>query len=117
MSGPKWLGDQPIEGSYKSHQIPIPEPSKKPEQLDLLKTWLESYEPHEFFDKNAGIFEAIDKYVIPSSNSKKMGQRKETYDAYRQINLPDWQGATQEKGSDASCTKILGGYLRDVFEA
>lgn len=117
LSGPKRLGDQPLEGSYKSHQIPIPAPAEKSEQLELLNSWFESYNPHEFFDEQAGLLDIIDKYVVPSSNSKKMGQRKETYDAYRPISLPDWKTLAKEKDTEASSTKVLGEYLRDVFKA
>lgn len=116
MSGPKYLDGAPIEGSYKSHQVPLASPASVPEQFDLLKEWLESYEPADIFSSEAGLLEKLDKYILPPSPGKKMGQRKETYDAYRNIDLPDWAGLAQEKGGEASSTKAVGRFIRDVFK-
>jgi xylulose-5-phosphate/fructose-6-phosphate phosphoketolase len=116
MSGPKFLDGAPIEGSYKSHQVPLASPATVPEQFDLLKQWLESYSPADIFSSEAGTLSKIDAYVVPSNSAKKMGQRKETYDAYHNIDLPDWKNLTKGKGSDASSTKLVGQFIRDVFK-
>lgn len=113
MTGPKWLGNEPVEGSWKSHQVPLPSPATIPEQLEMLKDWLESYRPAGFFDE----LELVDKYVIPSNNAKKIGQRKETYNDYRQIKLPDWTTMAKEKRDEASETRLAGEFIRDVFLA
>ena len=116
MSGPKSLNGEPIEGSYKSHQVPLPSPTTVPEQFDLLKEWLESYGPADIFGSEAGFLTKIDEYVVPSNPAKRMGQRKETYDCYQKIDLPDWMALTHEKGSNASSTKAVGKFIRDVFK-
>lgn len=87
-----------------------------PEQFDLLKEWLESYSPSDIFGSEATALNKIDKYVIPSNSTKKMGQRKETYDVYHDIDLPDWKTLTEHKGKNASSTKLVGQFIRDVFK-
>lgn len=116
MSGPKYLDGAPIEGSYKSHQVPLASPTSVPEQFDLLKQWLESYKPSDIFSSEAKLLEKLDKYVIPSSSAKRMGQRKETYDAYRGVDLPDWKVLCHEKGTEASATKAVGHFIKEVFK-
>ena len=49
-TGPKVVDGLQIEGSFRAHQVPIT--MEKPEHLELLKEWLESYRPQELFDKN-----------------------------------------------------------------
>ncbi|PVF98371.1 D-xylulose 5-phosphate/D-fructose 6-phosphate phosphoketolase [Serendipita vermifera] len=116
MSGPKALAGVPIEGSYKSHQVPLSSPTKEEEQFKLLKAWLESYEPDTILSPETKLLEKIDKYVIPSDPQKRMGQRKETNIEYHPIDVPDWIPLTQEKGCEFSSTKLLAKYLAEVFK-
>merc|ERR1719346_722313 len=49
-TGPKELDGQTIEGTFKAHQVPIPNAAKDPKHLQLLEQWLRSYRPEELFD-------------------------------------------------------------------
>lgn len=113
MTGPKYLGNEPIEGSWKAHQVPLPTPASVPEQLEMLKSWLESYRPAGFFED----LELIDKYIVPSDKTKRMGQRKEVVNSFQPVKLPDWTEFAKEKGTEASETRLAGEFLRDVFIA
>ncbi|KAG8806859.1 hypothetical protein FRC17_004766 [Serendipita sp. 399] len=87
-----------------------------PEQFDLLKQWLESYNPSEVFSKDSQLLKLVDQYIIPSDPSKRMGQRKETYDTHYSVDLPDWKGLAVQKGENASETKCAGAFIRDTFK-
>lgn len=50
-TGPKVVDGHQVEGSWRSHQIPISDPIGKPEQLAELEAWLRSYKPEELFDE------------------------------------------------------------------
>ena len=50
-TGPKFVDGKKAEGSWRSHQVPIPD-MKTPEHLALLEEWLRSYKPEELFDAN-----------------------------------------------------------------
>src|SRR5258708_29249159 len=52
MTGVKEMDGEPIEGSYRSHQIPIPDPKTNPEHFRLLEGWLRSYHIEELFDEH-----------------------------------------------------------------
>ncbi|GHP13930.1 putative phosphoketolase 1 [Lentilactobacillus fungorum] len=52
-TGPKKdLDGNPIEGSFRAHQVPIPVAAGSMEHKDLLIDWLKSYKPEELFDEN-----------------------------------------------------------------
>src|SRR5207237_7424344 len=49
-TGVREVDGKPVEGSFRSHQVPIPDPKTNPEHLALLENWLRSYRPEELFD-------------------------------------------------------------------
>ena len=50
-TGPKLWMDLPVEGTFRSHQVPLTDPAKNPEHLKQLEDWLKSYKPEELFDE------------------------------------------------------------------
>ena len=50
-TGPKMVDGLQIEGTFRSHQVPLSDPATHPEHLKLLEDWLRSYRPEELFDE------------------------------------------------------------------
>ncbi|HEX2693747.1 MAG TPA: phosphoketolase family protein, partial [Gemmatimonadaceae bacterium] len=48
-TGPKVVDGKKVEGTFRSHQVPIADVSK-PKNLALLEEWMRSYRPEELFD-------------------------------------------------------------------
>jgi xylulose-5-phosphate/fructose-6-phosphate phosphoketolase len=46
------LDGKPVEGSFRSHQVPVADVRENPAHLKLLEDWLRSYRPEELFDAN-----------------------------------------------------------------
>ncbi|GAB1203350.1 hypothetical protein APSETT445_001985 [Aspergillus pseudonomiae] len=113
-SGPKELHGQFIEGSFHSHQVPLPNAKKDKEELQALQKWLSSYNPHELFTETGDAIDDV-KSIIPSDDSKKLGQRFEAYKAYKPPNLPDWRTFCVEKGTQESSMKTIGKFIDKVF--
>lgn len=113
-SGPKELHGQFIEGSFHSHQVPLPKAKSDKEQLDLLQKWLAGYKPNDLFTADGDIIDEI-KSVIPTSNEKKLGQRIESYNSYVQPKLPAWRTFGVEKGTNESAMKVIGKLINEVF--
>ncbi|KZT39557.1 D-xylulose 5-phosphate/D-fructose 6-phosphate phosphoketolase [Sistotremastrum suecicum HHB10207 ss-3] len=114
-TGPKELDGKFIEGSFASHQVPLTAPKKNDEQFALLKEWLEQYEIHDLITE-AGKPIAEILSIIPEDHTKRMGTRKETYDCYQPLDLPDWNELTVKKGTQESCMEAVGKYLLKVIE-
>ena len=51
-TGPKVVDGKTVEGTWRSHQVPLAEHGDNPEHLQLLETWMRSYRPEELFDAN-----------------------------------------------------------------
>ncbi|MEU6762339.1 phosphoketolase family protein [Streptomyces sp. NPDC046853] len=49
-TGPVTVDGLPVEGTWRSHQVPLAEVRENPEHLGQLEAWLRSYRPHELFD-------------------------------------------------------------------
>ena len=69
-TGPKKdLDGNPIEGSFRAHQVPIPVAAGSMEHKDLLIDWLKSYKPEELFDENGTVLPEI-REVAPKGDKR-----------------------------------------------
>ncbi len=48
-TGPKFVDGEPVEGTWRAHQVPIKD-FTDPAHIKLLEGWMRSYRPHELFD-------------------------------------------------------------------
>ncbi|KAG6879610.1 hypothetical protein C0992_000638 [Termitomyces sp. T32_za158] len=111
-TGPKVHNGEFIEGSFRSHQVPLPEAKTNPEELQMLQKWLESYGPKELFNRDGSPVDAIMK-IVPEGG-KRMGMRDESYKAYQPLQTPDWRNFTSKAGEDISCMKAIGQFIKEV---
>src|SRR5512133_1608502 len=51
-TGPKEVDGQPMEGTFRAHQVPLAKLAENPEHLAALEAWMRSYRPEELFDDN-----------------------------------------------------------------
>ncbi|WP_329403970.1 phosphoketolase family protein [Streptomyces melanogenes] len=49
-TGPAEVDGEPVEGTWRSHQVPLASVREDPEHLRQLEAWLRSYRPQELFD-------------------------------------------------------------------
>jgi len=105
-----------IEGSFHSHQVPVPDAKTDAEGLKTLQEWLSSYNPSELFTEEGRPTDEI-LAVIPQENEKRLGQVRETYAGREPIVVPDWKELAVAKGSDESCMRLVGKYMDKVFLA
>jgi xylulose-5-phosphate/fructose-6-phosphate phosphoketolase len=69
-TGPKEVDGLPVEGTWRAHQVPIAR-FTRPEHLQQLQAWLQSYQPQELFDE-AGKFRAEFAALAPTGR-RRMG--------------------------------------------
>jgi xylulose-5-phosphate/fructose-6-phosphate phosphoketolase len=115
LSGPKIVHGEFVEGSFHSHQVPLPLAKTSDEELKQLQTWLASYKPEELFTKEGVPVDAV-LSVIPVVNEKKLGQRKESFAACKPLLTPNWEDSCVPKGSQESCMKAVGRFLKEVVK-
>lgn len=102
-----------IEGSFHSHQVPLPKAKSDESQLGELKEWLSRYRVQELI-KDGKPTETVLR-ILPKVDEKKLGQLPLANDPYVGLTAVDWKGYGAEKGTNSSCMQATGKYLDKVF--
>jgi xylulose-5-phosphate/fructose-6-phosphate phosphoketolase len=118
-TGPKVVDGKPVEGTWRTHQVPIAD-FKDPEHLRQLEGWMRSYRPEELFDTN-GKF--LDEYAsLAPTGHRRMGSNPHANggELLAPLSLPDFRTYAVPVAApgqvDAPATRVLGTYLRDVMK-
>jgi len=118
-TGPKVVDGLPVEGTWRAHQVPLAEVREKPEHLAMLESWMRSYRIDELFDDQGRPLPALVDWL--PTRERRMGSNPHANGGLlsRDLRLPDIGDYAVEvaaPGADtAEATRVLGGYLRDVF--
>ncbi|MFI6586136.1 phosphoketolase [Embleya sp. NPDC050493] len=118
-TGPRTVDDVPVEGTWRSHQVPLAGVRENPEHLALLDAWMRSYRPDELFDAD-GRPTPIVLANVPAGDTR-LGAVPETNGGalLRELPLPDLHDfavkVTEPGASSSEPTRALGEYLREVF--
>src|SRR6202522_3065194 len=117
-TGPKMVDGKRIEGSFRSHQVPITDPAKNPQHLKQLEEWLRSYRPAELFDQSGRL--KAELAALAPSGDKRMGANPNANGGLllRDLRMPDFADYAvdvPEPGiTGIGDTRVLGKFLRDV---
>ncbi len=118
-TGPKSWRGVPIEGTFRAHQVPLTGVRTDPEQRALLESWMRGYRPEELFDAEGRPRPVLTAQVPPAP--KRMGANRPANGGTLlvDLDLPDpgvYAVPVASPGvSWAEGTRVLGGYIRDVF--
>ena len=120
-TGPKVVDGRRAEGSWRSHQVPLPDTRTNPEHLRQLEEWLRSYRPEELFDANGRLLSEL--AALAPQGLRRMGANPRTNGGLivRDLRLPDFRDYAVEVATpgvgEAEATRVLGRFLRDVMAA
>ncbi|SLG13643.1 phosphoketolase family protein [Mycobacteroides abscessus] len=118
-TGPATVDGLQVEGTWRSHQVPVGDVRENAGHRALLDEWMRSYRPEELFD-DCGAPNSIVKQLIPSGH-RRMGSNPHTNGGavLKPLVLPDpgtFGVVTGRPGGvPASPTRILGRYLRELM--
>ena len=117
-TGPKVVDGLQVEGSFRSHQVPLSDPAKHPAHLALLEAWLRSYKPEELFDPLGRLRPELAE--LAPEGERRMGANPHANGGrlLRDLQLPDFRAyaaAVPQPGAPGlGDTRVLGPFLRDV---
>ena len=120
-TGPKEVDGQPMEGTFRAHQVPLAKLAENPEHLAALEAWMRSYRPEELFDEDGRV--AAEITALAPEGERRMGANPHANGGLllRDLSLPDFRDyavAVDAPGTTSSeATRVLGGWLRDVMRA
>ncbi|RKH37753.1 phosphoketolase family protein [Corallococcus sicarius] len=118
-TGPHEVDGKQVEGTWRSHQVPLEEVRTNPAHLKILEAWLHSYRPRELFDSHGTLREELAE-VAPKGRLR-MGVNAHSNGGQLLVPLvlPGFRDYAVDPGppgsKEVSATRVLGGYLRDVM--
>jgi xylulose-5-phosphate/fructose-6-phosphate phosphoketolase len=120
-TGPKVLDGQRIEGTFRSHQVPLTAPKARLDELKMLEDWMKSYRPEELFDERG----ALQRHLadLAPAGDRRMGANPHANGGrlLRDLHVPDFRSyavAVDAPGAaDAEDTRVAGRFLRDVVRS
>jgi xylulose-5-phosphate/fructose-6-phosphate phosphoketolase len=118
-TGPEVVNGLPVEGTFRSHQVPLSKVGSDEAQLAALEAWMRSYEPEEQFDNDGALVPELSD--LSPSGDRRMGANPVANGGrvLVELNMPDFteyavalerHGASREEN-----TRPLGKLLRDIF--
>jgi xylulose-5-phosphate/fructose-6-phosphate phosphoketolase len=118
-TGPKSVDGVPVEGTFRSHQVPLAELAKKPDHIRMLEEWMKSYRPQELFDEHGAPIPEITQ--LPPQGERRMSANPHANGGLllKPLKLPDFRDfavAIPKPGAvQAEATRVMGRMLRDVL--
>jgi xylulose-5-phosphate/fructose-6-phosphate phosphoketolase len=119
-TGPKELEGHKLEGSWRSHQVPVADVRENPSHLRVLEDWMKSYRPEELFDASGKLHPEL-KALAPKG-ARRMSANPHANGGLlrKELKLPDFRDyavpVTIRGGTLHGNTKPLGEFLRDVMK-
>jgi xylulose-5-phosphate/fructose-6-phosphate phosphoketolase len=119
-TGPKVIDGLQIEGSFRSHQVPLSDFAAHPEHLLLLEEWLQSYRPAELFDEQGRLRQELAE--LAPQGPRRMGANPHANGGMllRELRLPDFREYAADVPAPGAPgigdTRVLGPFVRDIVK-
>ncbi|HYA68104.1 MAG TPA: phosphoketolase family protein, partial [Acidimicrobiales bacterium] len=120
-TGPKEVDGLPVEGTFRSHQVPLAEVRTNPEHLAMLETWMRRYRPAELFDEQGSLVEELAELAPHDHRRMSANPHANGGLLLRDLDMPDFRRYAVDVPApgttNAEATGVLGAFLRDVIDA
>jgi xylulose-5-phosphate/fructose-6-phosphate phosphoketolase len=120
-TGPREVDGLPVEGTFRSHQVPLHRVKSDAGELAALEAWMRSYHPETLFDANGRL--VADLADLAPKGPRRMGANPHANGGRRLVDLhvPDIGGfavpVAQPAVTRHESTRPLGRMMRDIFTA
>ncbi|HVU79149.1 MAG TPA: phosphoketolase family protein [Gaiellaceae bacterium] len=118
-TGPREVDGLQVEGTWRSHQVPVLGAHDDARHRQVLEAWLRSYRPDELFDGQGRLRE--DLRALPPRGERRMSASPHANggELLRELLLPDFRDYAVEVERPGTAwtepTRRLGSFLRDVI--
>ncbi|MDY7537396.1 phosphoketolase family protein [Undibacterium sp. 5I1] len=118
-TGPKFVDGRQVEGTFRSHQVPISDMSHAG-HIAILERWMRSYHPEELFDTSGKLRADLAK-LAPSGN-RRMSANLHTNGGIllRDLQMPDFRDYAVDLlypgAVDIGSTTVQAKFIRDIIK-
>ena len=118
-TGPKVVDGKPVEGTFRSHQVPMSD-MDRPEHIKILDRWLKSYKPQELFDAGGKLVAELAE--LAPKGERRMGANPHANGGQllRDLRLPDFCDYAVKVPApgavEAEATRVQGQFVRDILK-
>ena len=120
-TGPAEVDGLPVEGTWRSHQVPLADTRDNDEHRRLLEEWLRSYRPQELFDDAGSLVPELRELAPRGDRRMSANPHANGGVLLRDLSLPDFRAYEVEVDGPArtssEATRVLGRFLADVVRA
>lgn len=119
-TGPKFVDGKKVEGSFRSHQVPLSGVRDNAAHFAMLEEWLRSYKVEELFDADGRLKPEI--AVLAPTGNKRMSAQPATNGGANSmpLNIPaleQYEMQVDRPASDMRCSVFpLGNLCRDLYK-
>ena len=118
-TGPKEVDGLPIEGTFRSHQVPVADVQTNPEHLAILAEWMHRYKPEELFDENGRLVPELAALAPKGERRMSANPHANGGKVLAELDIPPMEEYAIEVTVPATerheSTRQLGKMLRDIF--
>lgn len=118
-TGPKEVDGHKVEGFWRAHQVPLSNVVHNRAHLKQLEDWMQSYKPEKLFDADGKLISELRQTAPQGIRRMSANQHANGGVLRKTLLMPDFRDYAVEVpkpgGSEAECTRILGGFLRDIM--
>ncbi len=118
-TGPKEIDGKQVEGTWRSHQVPMGEVRTNAQNRQILEDWMRSYRPAELFDDAGHLLPEL--AALPPTGTRRMSANPVANggELLRDLVLPDFRAYAVDVPSPGAtvseAARVLGTYVRDVM--
>ena len=120
-TGPAEVDGVPVEGSWRSHQVPFANARDDDDHRQVLEEWMRSYRPDELFDEAGRARPEVTALAPSGERRMSASPHANGGSVLRALELPDFRDYAvdvERPGTGAvSATATLAAYLRDTVSA
>ena len=119
-TGPEEVDGLPVEGTWRSHQVPMAAVRGSEEYTRLLENWLRGYRPEELFDGDGRVMELVARNNPAGPRRMSANPHANGGMVSRDLDLPDFRSYAVQVpapgGATAEPTRVLGDWVAEVID-
>jgi xylulose-5-phosphate/fructose-6-phosphate phosphoketolase len=120
-TGPGEVDGLPVEGTWRSHQVPLAETRTNDEHRAQLEDWLRSYRPEELFDERGALRPEVRALAPDGDRRMSANPHANGGSLLRDLDLPDFRSyavsVDRRAAGSSEAMRVLGAFIADVVRA